>query len=42
LRRLGRWLLLDHPDPHHPDLLLRRELGRLRVRLWLQQRLRLQ
>jgi len=41
LWRLGRrWLPLDHPDPHHPVLLLRRrELGRLRRWLRLQQRL---
>jgi hypothetical protein len=31
-----RWrLLLDHPDPHHPDLLLWRQLGRLWLRLQL-------
>ena len=41
---------MDHRPHHHPVLLLRRRLGRLRLRvqqrlqqwLWLQQRLRLQ
>jgi len=41
-QRLGRRLLLDHPD-HHPASVLLRRLGRQQLRLWLrlQQRLRL-
>ena len=41
-QRLGRRLLLDHPD-HHPAPVLLRRLGRQRLRVWLrlQQWLRL-
>ena len=42
---MGRQRLpVDHPDHHHPVLLLRRRLGRQLLRLWLrlQQRLRVQ
>ena len=42
LGRRQRQLHLDRPDHHRAVLLLRRQLGRQQLRLWLQQRLRLQ